>query len=53
MYTVATYRLVAVTGAGYLMFIPRVFVFFALAAWTLTFIGLIGSLVPRRSALST
>ena len=46
MYTVATFRLVSATGASYLMFIPRIFVFIALAAWTATFVGLVRSLLP-------
>lgn len=47
MYSVATYRLAAVAGAPFLLFIPRAFLFLALAAWALTFAGLIRSLLRR------
>jgi len=45
MYTVATYRLAAAAEAPYLLFIPRTFVFIALAAWALTFVGLLRALL--------
>ena len=47
MYTVCTYRLAKVTGAAFLMFIPRVFVIIALVAWSLTFIGLLLALARQ------
>ena len=50
MYTVCTYRLAVAVDAPFLLIIPRVFVFIALAAWSLTFFGLVRSLAPARSA---
>ncbi len=47
MYTVCTFRLSQVTKLEILMTIPRVFVFIALAAWAVTFIGLLRSMVRR------
>jgi tellurite resistance protein TehA-like permease len=44
MYSVATFRLAAVFDLPFLLVVPRVFVFVALAAWTLTFTGLVRSL---------
>jgi len=45
MYTVCTFRLANVAGIPMLQLIPRVFVVIALAAWSLTFIGLLLSLL--------
>jgi tellurite resistance protein TehA-like permease len=45
MYTACTFRLAAVTGIRLLAAIPPVFVVIALAAWSLTFIGLIRELL--------
>jgi tellurite resistance protein TehA-like permease len=45
MYTVCTFRLAAVSATPFLMFIPRVFVLIAIAAWAVTFTGLLRSLI--------
>ena len=44
MYTVGTFRLSQAIDARFLMAIPRVFVFVAIAAWTLTMMGLVQEL---------
>ena len=48
MYTVCTFRLEQVTGIHLLHSIPRVFVVIALAAWAVTFTGLVRSFLPSR-----
>lgn len=51
MYTVCTYRLSQVMDLNFLLWIPHVFIWIALAAWGLTFIGLLQSLAaPRRAS---
>jgi tellurite resistance protein TehA-like permease len=41
MYTVCTHRLTESIQVPFLDFVPRVFVYIALAAWALTFVGLV------------
>ncbi|MCC6906868.1 MAG: tellurite resistance/C4-dicarboxylate transporter family protein [Phycisphaerales bacterium] len=55
MYTVCTYRLTQVLPVEFLTPLPRAFIYIALAAWALTFCGLIGTLArvvrgPRGNA---
>jgi tellurite resistance protein TehA-like permease len=52
MYTVCTLQLSKALDLNFLVFIPRFFIFVALAAWLITFIGLIHSLL-RPSSLNT
>ena len=47
MYTVCTFRLAQAIETPFLFAIPRVFVFVALAAWTLTAAGLAGQLAAQ------
>ncbi len=48
MYTVCTQRLVEVLDLPFLAFVPAAFVWVALAAWGLTFAGLVAALARRR-----
>ena len=47
MYTTATLMLVRATGFEFLSFIPRVFLWIALAAWILTFAGMARTVAAR------
>jgi tellurite resistance protein TehA-like permease len=50
MYTACTFRLTQVMDVPFLLFIPRVFIYVALAAWALTLFGLIRELTRRQPA---
>jgi tellurite resistance protein TehA-like permease len=45
MYTACTYRLAEAIAAPGLLIVPRVFIWVALAAWSLAFFGLLASVV--------
>lgn len=45
MYTAATFQLATVTGLPFITFIPKFFIYLALAAWLATFIGLVVELL--------
>lgn len=45
MYTVCTYRLANTINAPFLLAIPRVFVFAAMIAWCIVFIGMVSQLI--------
>lgn len=49
MYTVCTLQLSKALALEFLLFIPRIFIFVALAAWLITFMGLVHSLVRRQT----
>jgi tellurite resistance protein TehA-like permease len=53
MYTVCTLQLSKAIGFEPLVIIPRYFVFLALAAWLVTFIGLFWSWMPRKTISGT
>ena len=49
MYTACTFQLSKAINFEYLVLIPRLFIYLALAAWLLVFIGLIRGLLSRKS----
>lgn len=53
MYSVATFRLSQALKLDYLAIVPRGFVFVALAAWLLTFVGMLRSSLRSEAAPST
>ena len=51
MYTACTHRLAEAINAAFLDIVPRYFVFIALAAWVLTFLGLLWRTVQLRKTI--
>jgi tellurite resistance protein TehA-like permease len=49
MYTTCTFQLSKAINVEYLLFIPRCFIYVALTAWALAFIGLIRSFLVKRN----
>ena len=47
MFTAATFLFARALGLEWLLIIPRLFIYVALAAWSLTFIGMISHLVAK------
>jgi tellurite resistance protein TehA-like permease len=47
MYTVCTLRVANMIEEPALLIVPRVFLYIALAAWSLTFVGLLGSIAKK------
>jgi tellurite resistance protein TehA-like permease len=48
MYAVSTFRIAGAIKAPFLLIIPECFLFVALAAWSVTFAGMLRSMVPVR-----
>lgn len=44
MYAVCTFQLAKATGLAFLFFIPRYFIYVAMAAWLMTFVGFVRSI---------
>jgi len=53
MYTVCTFQLSKAIGFEPLLLIPRFFIFIALAAWLVVFVGLIHSFVRTKPLPAT
>jgi len=47
MFTAATFQLARATGIDFLAAVPRAFIWIALAAWTLTFLGMMRAILTR------
>ena len=52
MYTVCTHQLARALGVPFLDVIPRLFIYVALAAWAVTFFGLVKKLLPGTAVSS-
>jgi tellurite resistance protein TehA-like permease len=52
MYTVSTYEVARMTDVLFLLWIPRVFVYIALAAWLATFVSMLRSIVAGREVVA-
>ena len=50
MFTASTFALAKVTGLTFLEVIPRLFIWIALAAWAITFVGMLRDLAARARA---
>ncbi len=50
MYTACTYQLAKATGLEFLIVIPQYFIYFALAVWLATFVGLLRHLITNMTA---
>jgi len=48
MYAACTHRMIEAMGFDFLLFLPQVFVYVALTAWMIVFIGLVRNLVRNR-----
>lgn len=53
MYAACSYRLSQTMGLPFLMWIPRIFVYIAVVAWTITFLGMIHHLASSAPARAT
>jgi len=51
MYTVCTYRLAKELNIKFLLNIPRIFIYIALVAWSLTFIGMVATVIRAGSRI--
>ncbi|HJV51443.1 MAG TPA: hypothetical protein VJ652_08295, partial [Noviherbaspirillum sp.] len=52
MYSASTREMIEAMGFGFLQFLPRVFLYVALLAWALAFVGLALELLRRAGVLA-